>query len=328
MIKYIKPFVNIHLPWNVEHEISMKADYKIKKPSDNFLFQITKTGKICYKSGRPITKESAKKFVEVAIKAEHGSCLEFGNISLKLHPMFPGQAYDGLKIRYPFASITNTDYLRVDTTLRDLYASWLHKDNPWSDTLLHQIGFEKPEDTADKLRLLNHVIKIIDEGKITENNIKLERPLKEYFEHNENTPLNMEKNGPRILIKFVSNRAFSHQLVRHRGLSFLQESMRYCKYLKSLNIIDPCIYGLNKEEKNKLTKFYKTVSEQYDLLIEQGHKAEVARMVLPQQSKTEIYCMGFSSYWQSWIFWFRDNKKADPVFRLAMAQMINEINKY
>ena len=38
--------------------------------------------------------------------------------------------------------------------------------------------------------------------------------------------------APSIVVKFICNRGFTHELVRHRICSYAQESTRYCNYSK------------------------------------------------------------------------------------------------
>lgn len=42
--------------------------------------------------------------------------------------------------------------------------------------------------------------------------------------------LAMIEFAPDITVRFISNRAFTHEMVRHRHCSFAQESQRYVKY--------------------------------------------------------------------------------------------------
>jgi thymidylate synthase (FAD) len=42
-----------------------------------------------------------------------------------------------------------------------------------------------------------------------------------------------------IMVKFVTNRGVTHELVRHRHCSFAQESTRYVKYYGQMEFIKP-----------------------------------------------------------------------------------------
>lgn len=123
---------------------------------------------------------------------------------------------------------------------------------------------------------------------------------------------------------FVGSRAMSHQLVRHRiGSSFVQESQRYCDYSKGdvcrlRVVIPPSILSTRDgeimrwdEERKRVVMYAEDASCQIELkgfseaevyieglfdaywrylrLREVGIKAEDARYILPNATKTEVY---------------------------------------
>ena len=87
-----------------------------------------------------------------------------------------------------------------------------------------------------------------------------------------------------LTVKFICDRACSHQLVRHRLMSFNQKSQRYCKE-DNLEVIKP--------EGLKNTAIWlescRQAENAYAELIRRGEKPEVARGVLPNSTATEIY---------------------------------------
>lgn len=87
------------------------------------------------------------------------------------------------------------------------------------------------------------------------------------------------------------SRACSHQLVRHRLASYVQESQRYCKYTDLMNedwyVVPPSIKGdTTKERIFRMDMKHAAMS--YLLLLESGVKAEDARYVLGNAAKTSI----------------------------------------
>ena len=94
-----------------------------------------------------------------------------------------------------------------------------------------------------------------------------------------------------IQISFaVSNvsRACTHQLVRHRHMSFSQKSQRYVKEKGQFDyIIPPTIYQ-NPELKEKFEKFMGEISQQYQEFVDAGIPAEDARAVLPNATSTSL----------------------------------------
>lgn len=121
----------------------------------------------------------------------------------------------------------------------------------------------------------------------------------------------------RVTVHFVCDRGVSHEFVRHRVMSFAQESTRYCNYSKDkfgneLTFIIPC-WIKDLEEKSYLAhaEYHHTkedASKQwydvcmnsefvYEDLIRLGWKPQEARAVLPNSLKTELVVTGFVSDW-------------------------------
>lgn len=135
-----------------------------------------------------------------------------------------------------------------------------------------------------------------------------------------------EYHEKRVCVKFICDRGVSHEFVRHRHFSFMQESTRYCNYSKNkfsneLTFIKPCFLD---EEKLALYGPYHTVirdkspesifianlnnsEKDYLDLIESGWNPQQARAVLPNALKTELYMTGFISDWKG-FFELRSNK--------------------
>ncbi len=130
---------------------------------------------------------------------------------------------------------------------------------------------------------------------------------------------------PRITVRFVCDRGVSHELVRHRAMSFMQESTRYCNYAKSdsIDYIAPeWIHNLQHGQHDScaLVSQYRSIPPQQEFLSEElkelvwlnsvatselnyleliknGWKPEQARSILPNTLKTEIVVTGFLFDW-------------------------------
>ena len=131
----------------------------------------------------------------------------------------------------------------------------------------------------------------------------------------------------RVTVHFVCDRGVSHEFVRHRVMSFAQESTRYCNYSKDkfgneLTFIIPCWLDiptghyaywdgdwcdidkmkiqLPEGEHKDIDAFLWTLNNaetHYTLLINSGWKPQEARAVLPNSLKTELVVTGFTSDW-------------------------------
>lgn len=94
-----------------------------------------------------------------------------------------------------------------------------------------------------------------------------------------------------IQISFAINnisRACSHQLVRHRHMSFSQKSQRYVKEKGQFEYIIPPTVEANPELTAKFNDFMSKISDFYQELTEAGIPAEDARFVLPNATVTSM----------------------------------------
>ena len=137
-----------------------------------------------------------------------------------------------------------------------------------------------------------------------------------------------EFHEKRVCVHFVCDRGVSHEFVRHRVMSFAQESTRYCNYSKDkfgneLTFIKPCwldiptgqyVYWdgdwcdidkmkiqLPEGEHKDIDAFLWTLNNaetHYTLLINSGWKPQEARAILPNSLKTELVVTGFTSDWK------------------------------
>lgn len=88
----------------------------------------------------------------------------------------------------------------------------------------------------------------------------------------------------------ISNvsRACTHQLVRHRHMSFSQKSQRYVKEKGQFDYIIPPTIEKNPEMKEKFEKFMEQISNQYQEFVDAGIPAEDARAVLPNATSSSL----------------------------------------
>lgn len=135
-----------------------------------------------------------------------------------------------------------------------------------------------------------------------------------------------------MTVRMIGSRAFSHQLVRHRIAAYSQESQRYCNYNKGkfgseITFIEPVDWG-DWSDNNK-TVFLKALQDSeihYQELVKEGLKAEDARGVLPNQTKTEIVV---TMNLRSWMHFFdmRCDKHAQKEIRYLATGLLREFYK-
>lgn len=124
-----------------------------------------------------------------------------------------------------------------------------------------------------------------------------------------------EHHQKRITVHFITNRAVSHELVRHRSMSFMQESQRYVAYDKGkfgseLTFIKPA-WEQSENEETLMRLTLSHIEETYMKLRALDLKPQQARQILPNATKTELYMCGFEDDWAH-FFELRDKQYVDP----------------
>ena len=124
-----------------------------------------------------------------------------------------------------------------------------------------------------------------------------------------------EYHERRVTVHFVCDRGVSHEFVRHRVMSFAQESTRYCNYSKDkfdnqvTFVIPSWCNSLIEGSEQKYSPFeinrdevvfmdaLQNAQNSYLSLLKLGWKPQEARAVLPNSLKTELVVTGFTSDW-------------------------------
>lgn len=132
----------------------------------------------------------------------------------------------------------------------------------------------------------------------------------------------------RTTVKFICSRSTSHQLVRHRVMSFAQESQRYCNY--SLNKFNNEITFIRPSwlDDNKVCTDFDfgliDAETRYFNMIKLGYKPQQARQILPNACKTELVVTGFNDDWKQ-LLELRCSAGADPDIKQLMNPLKEEL---
>ena len=135
----------------------------------------------------------------------------------------------------------------------------------------------------------------------------------------------------RITVHFITNRAVSHELVRHRSMSFMQESQRYVAYDKNkfgneITFIRPVLMYTDEQYK-QIWQALSYAETAYMNLRKSGLKPQQARCVLPNATKTELYMCGFEGDWDH-FFDLRDKPTVDPQMYDLVCPLHQEYSAY
>lgn len=136
----------------------------------------------------------------------------------------------------------------------------------------------------------------------------------------------------RTTVKFVCDRGVSHEFVRHRMFSYMQESTRYCNYSKDkfdnqLTFVIPSWLPdgdhLQRVE-NILYRNFENTEKDYLDMLKEGLTPQQARQVLPTGVKTELIMTGTDDDWNG-FFELRCSPNAHPDARYLAEKARNLI---
>lgn len=167
------------------------------------------------------------------------------------------------------------------------------------------------------------------EDKITEDGESAKKFIKKLIENGHESVL---EHGS-LSVRFITDRAVTHELVRHRLASFTQESQRYCNYSKDkfnneVTFIEPWwISDADPIDSNVAYPWFNAIStaeQEYFKLLDVGMTPQDARAVLPNSTKTEI---GVTANYREWrhILKLRCSDSAHPDIRRLMRGLAIEL---
>ncbi len=284
------------------------------------LEQIERCGRVCYKSEEKISAESAVPFIKGIISRGHESVIEMGQIVMEvlvesestMHRFFERiprffQSDKVGKKRYVISGNPRA--------FRDLARE--HKDLKFTKACLIVLLEKYPalfEDLTPK------------RGWIPQDGISVRLMEPKEIESLETELLLKHRT---LLVHLTVNRAVTHELVRHRIASYLQESQRYCRYGESkfggeVAFIRPCFFQEGSREFDLWAKSMEEAEAAYMELLSSS-PPQAARTVLPNSCKTEIMVNANLAEWFH-ILRLRSSKAADPSMREIMLMILEDLS--
>lgn len=274
-----------------------------------------KAGRTCYKSLNNITDDSAVKFVQGLKKSGHTAMLEHAHIifmiTRKVAEEFINDIHKndysvcGSKVRVAnYLNISDCDtYYIISGSFRAFIA-------------LFENDFDKNGSISTKLvmkQLHNKYPEIFDDiivdskFEASSSIFELTRDKFIDFARANFSDLDMANNLIRRHLThtmlFLTDRGVTHEYVRHRPVSFAQESTRYCNYSKDkfgneITVVRPVFF----EEGTEIYDIWKEGCEHdeevYFKLLNLNCKAQEARDNLPTSVKTELIVTCTEEEWQ------------------------------
>jgi len=140
------------------------------------------------------------------------------------------------------------------------------------------------------------------------------------------------EHAPSVSIRFICDRGVANELTRHRiGISFTQESTRYCNYTKDkfdnqLTFIRPYFWDTESFLFYSWERAMKEAEHAYTVMIQYEATPQQARTVLPLSLKTELYMTANIRALRN-ILELRCDKAAHPQMRQIMLDLLNQLYK-
>lgn len=301
----------------------------ITKPSYTILHELDRqslpvrieySGRICYKSEDRIDETSAIPFVRKMAHHGHNSVLEMGVATFRLQGLSSEQITAFFLCQPKFLHITREkgDTLLITGSIRAYREMLLaHPQDTITTAITSYLAAHHP--------YFFETILPDDGTSLPSESITLTKLPLEQVEQLEDQQLALHRF---LGVRFIVNRAVTHELVRHRPCAFLQESQRYCRYAderfgNEVTFIQPLFYAEGSSE----LAAWKQAMEQtekiyFDLL--NTSTAQAARTVLPNSCKTEIIVYTNLAQWQH-ILALRTPTNADPSMREVMVPLQQEL---
>jgi thymidylate synthase (FAD) len=304
--------------------IIVDPSYEIQDALDraSLVERLEVCGRICYKSEEKISEGSALPFVKRIAEHGHNSVMEMAVVTLRLH-CSESQIADLLG--------SQPKYLVIDRIGKGLLVTA-------SIRAFRELYVACPE-----LALVQAMVDFIGdrhsyllEGVWRPETRSAASAVSTIVVEKMSLP-QVEQLAPELLfrhrflgVKFIVNRAVTHEIVRHRPCSFLQESQRYCRYSQDkfgnqVTFIRPLFFPPDSPEYTLWRQAMEMTEALYIKLLETS-TPQAARTVLPNSCKTEIIVYCNLAEWKH-IFRLRTSSAAEPSMREVMIPLEAEMKE-
>ena len=291
----------------------------IREP--NILKKIELAGRSCYNSQNLITDDSYKKFISKIMSHGHTSVIEHSNIIIKYHKTYEIEdaefVFEWLLAR---KGMMNAHvWITFEHDGDEYFILMSGNARAWIDFLSEKTN-EHLLDSDDHVKNLYNALKeeypelfIEDRGKPwCEDSI-------EFLTESEAADINIIHTS--YTFKVITSRDITHQIVRHRTLSFSQQSQRYVNFSLEKNdgeitYIKPRLDDTTEAYSEWLDEC-QDIENLYNGFIDDGYSPEVARCILPNCAKTIIYITGHYLDWQHFIDLRADSHAQEEIQYIA-----------
>ena len=260
--------------------------------------RIDRTASVCYQRKPKPTEDEARAFCKKLVELKHFAALEMAVVHLEI----PAWSADVYRMERFFTVALQRD--RRECVVSGSIRAWLEAE---------EYGSSAWNFLAEQYPLF------FAESDPPRGDVRFAIPHEIPWQHQH------------VAVRFIVNRAVSHELVRHRPCSFLQESQRYCRYGDDVVFVRPEWWSqnmlLNANTKALAWNRHMVNSEiEYKTLLREKLTPQQARAVLPNSTKTELIVYASLPQWKH-IFGLRCSAAADPEMVRVMRPLRDEFRK-
>jgi thymidylate synthase (FAD) len=283
--------------------------------------RIEACGRLCYKSEDKISEDSADPFIRGIVKHGHNSVMEMAALTLKVAVDTESIVSQFLAIIPKYIHFDRLDkkVLLITGTVRAFRE--LYRDNPGVKLMKGIACF-----LGERYPLFFFDL-VPKRGWLPQTGVDIEKlSLAEVDE----LSADLLAKHRYIAVRLVTNRAVTHEIVRHRPCSFLQESQRYCRYSDAkfgseITFIKPMFFEEGSQEYAMWREAMEKTEALYLKLLETS-SPQAARTVLPNSCKTEIIVFANMLEWLH-IFRLRTPRNAEPSMRELMIPLLDAMKE-
>ena len=297
------------------------ASFQILEELDHqsLAVRIEACGRLCYKSEDKITEDSAEPFVKGIVKHGHNSVMEMAALTLRVE-------IDSESLVSQFLSVI-PKYIQFDRLEKKVLLI--------SGTIR---AFRELARDYGKIKLIkgmaghlaaSYPLFFFDlapkRGWVPQDGVVVTRLS---LDEVDALSADLVAKHRHVAVRIITNRAVTHEIVRHRPCSYLQESQRYCRYAddkfgNEITFIKPMFFAEGSSE-YKLWEKAMLETEKIYLKLLATSSPQAARTVLPNSCKTEIIVFANLLEWLH-IFRLRTPKNAEPSMREVMIPLLHEL---
>lgn len=249
--------------------------------------KIEYAGRVCYKSQDKISDESYERFIKGIVNRGHTSVLEHER------KMFAVTEEYWLKFwQHLFARSDKSRYFNITSSKEGNYVYVSGNIRAW-----YELTKEESDDFKEDREIISAFL-AKDYPYIFSRNEAIRLPTDVVFYGTEAEKMcgDLTKHKA-YTFEIVGSRSFTHQIVRHRSLSFSQESQRYCNY--SGNKFNHSIRFIKCDAFDD--DILQTIEDAYFKAIDNGAKPEDARQILPNCAASTIVVTGTLEDWKKFL---------------------------